>query len=83
MGKCKRKIAQLDRNKKYKLQQVLDIIITSDYSNASSSSDDDFENDNTFNTNSTDSENSSKGNKVIPPSPKQTKINGKNSPVKG
>ena len=67
MGKCKHKIAQLDRNKKYKSQKVLDIIITSDYSNASSSSDDDFGNDNTFNTNSTDSENSSKGNEVIPP----------------
>ena len=62
MGKCKHKIGQLDRNKKYKLQQVLDIFITSDYSNVSSSSDDDFENDTTFNTNSTDSENSSKGN---------------------
>ena len=48
MGKCKRKIAELDRNKKYKLQQVLDIIITLDYSNTSSSSDDDFENDNTL-----------------------------------
>ena len=59
MGKCKHKIAQLDRNKKYKLQQVLDIIITSDYSNTSSSSDDDFKNKTTFNTNSMDSENSS------------------------
>ena len=77
MGKCKRKIAQLDRNKKYKLQKVLDIISTSDYSNTLSSSDDNFENDNTFNTNSMDSENSSEGNEVIPPSPKQTKINGK------
>ena len=67
MGKYKRKIAELDRNKKYKLQQVLDIIITSDYSNASSSSDDNFGNDNTFNTNSMDSENSSEGNEVIPP----------------
>ena len=67
MGKCKCKIAELDRNKKYKLQQVLDIIMTSDYSNGSSSSDDNFRNDNTFNTNSTDSENSSKGNEVIPP----------------
>ena len=66
MGKCKHKIVQLDRNKKYKLQQVLDIIITSYYPNTSSSSDDDFGNDNTFNTNSTDSENSSVGNEVIP-----------------
>ena len=58
---------QLDRNKKYKLQQVLDIIITLDYSNASSSSDDDFENYTTFSTNSMDSDHSSEGNEIIPP----------------
>ena len=67
MGKNNCKISKLDKNKKYKLQTVLDIIMTSDYSNASSSSDDDFDSDITFNTNSTDSENNSEGNEIIPP----------------
>ena len=67
MGKSKCTISQLDKNKKYKLQTVLDIIMTLHYSNASSSSDDDFKNDATFNTNSMDSEDSSEGNEIIPP----------------
>ena len=66
MGKCKCKIEKLDKNQTYKLETVLDIIMTSDYSNALSSSDDDFQNDTTFNNNSSDSEDSSKGNEIIP-----------------
>ena len=52
--------------------------MTLDYSNTSSSSNDDFENDTTFNTNSTDSEYSSDGNEIIPPSPKWRKKNATN-----
>ena len=67
MGKTKHKISNLEKNKKYKLQTVLDIIMTLDYSNTSSSSDVDFKNDTTFNSNSTDSEYSSEGNEIITP----------------
>ena len=68
MGKLTRK---LDKNWKYKLEKVLDIIMTLDYSNASSSSNDNSEIDTTFSSNSSDSENSNKSNEIISPSPKQ------------
>ena len=69
MGKRKRKLNQLDKNRIFKLETVLDILITSDYSNASSSSDDKLYTL-TFNNNSSDSKNSNKINEIIPPSPK-------------
>ena len=56
MEKTSHKIKKLDNNKKYKLKSILDIIMTLDYSDTSSSSDENFKNDNTFNTNSMDSE---------------------------
>ena len=71
MGKPKCKIDQLDKNQRYKLETVLDILMTSEYSNASSSSDDELcTADSTFNNNSNDSENSNKITEIIPPSPK-------------
>ena len=67
MGKLK---CKLDKSQKYKIDTVLEIIMTLDYSNASSSSGEDFKNDTTFNNNSSDSEDSNKSNKKIIPSPK-------------
>ena len=56
---------------RFKLETVLEIIMTSEYSNASSSSDDGLcTADSTFNNNSSDSESSSKINEIISPSPK-------------
>ena len=67
----KHKTDQLDKNQRYKLETVLEILMTSDYSNASSSSDDELcAADSTFNNNSSDSYNSNKITEIIPPSPK-------------
>ena len=82
MGKLK---CKLDKNWKYKLETVLDIIMTSDYSNTSISSDNDIYIDTTFNNNSSDSEDNNEGNEIIRPSPKQrrkysTKKNTINQP---
>ena len=71
MEKMKCKIDKLDKNQRFKLETVLDIIMTSDYSNASSSSDKEFCIDSTFNNNSSDSENSNKSKEIIPPSQKR------------
>ena len=72
MGKRKRKLDQLDKNQRFKLETVLDILMTSDYSNVSSSSDDELcTADSTFNNSLSDSENSNKINEIIPPSPKR------------
>ena len=78
MEKTSHKIKKLDNNKKYKLKSILDIIMTLDYSDTSSSSDENFKNDNTFNTNSIDSEYTSEGKEIITPSPKQRMINARN-----
>ena len=79
MGKTKRKLDQMDKNKTLKLKEVLDIIMTLDYSNASSSSDDKLcTADSTFNNNSSDSKKSNKITEIIPPSPKRQKIFNKN-----
>ena len=52
MGKTKCKIDQLDKNQRYKLETVLDILMTSDYLNASSSNVNKFSTtDSTFNNN--------------------------------
>ena len=68
----KRKIDQLDKNQRYKLETVLDILMTSHYSNALSSSDDELcAADSTFNNNSSDSNDSNKITEIIPPSQKQ------------
>ena len=68
--KCK--IDQLDKNQKFKLETVLEILMTLDYLNASSSSDDKLcAADSTFNNNSSDSNKSNKITEIIPPSPKQ------------
>ena len=57
----KHKIDQLDKNQRFKLEMVLDILMTSYYSNALSSSNDKLCNaGSTFNNNSSDSENSNK-----------------------
>ena len=67
----KHKIDKLDKNKRFKLETVLDIIMTSDYSTASSSSYNELcTADSTFNNNSSDSEESNKSKEIIPPSPK-------------
>ena len=50
------------------LETVLEIIMTSDYSNTLSSSDEDFQNDTTFNNNPSDSEDISEENEIIPTS---------------
>ena len=39
MAKMKRKVDKLDKHQRFKLETVLDIIMTLDYSNALSSSD--------------------------------------------
>ena len=71
MGKMKCKIDQLDKNQRYKLETVLDILMTLDYSNALSSSNDKLcAADSTFNNNSSDSDKSNKITEIIPPSPK-------------
>ena len=49
MGKMKHKIDKLDKNQRLRLEIVLDIIMTLDYSNASSSSDEELCIDSTFN----------------------------------
>ena len=49
MGKMKHKIDKLDKNQRLRLETVLDIIMTLDYSNASSSSDEELCIDSTFN----------------------------------
>ena len=41
MGKFRNKSNQLDMKSRYELEMILDFITTSDYPNASSSSDDD------------------------------------------
>ena len=68
MGKFKCKIDKLDKKHKYKLEIVLDIIITLDYSNALSSSNDTFCIDSTSNNYSSDLEDSNKNKEIIPPS---------------
>ena len=71
MGKTKCKIDQLDKNQRYKLETVLEILMTLDYSNASSSSDNELcAADSTFNNNSSDFDDSNKIAEIIPPSPK-------------
>ena len=71
MGKRKCNFDQIDKNQRFKLKEVLDILMNLDYSNASSSSDDKLcTADSTFNNNSTDSDNSNKITEIIPPSPK-------------
>ena len=67
----KHKIYKLDKNQRFRLETVLDIIMTLNYSNASSSSDEELCIDSTFNNNSSDSENSNKLKEIIPPSPKR------------
>ena len=66
----KHKIDKLDKIQRFRLETVLDIIMTLDYSNASSSSDEKLCIDSIFNNNSSDSENSNKSKEIIPPSPK-------------
>ena len=71
MGKTKCKVDQLDKNQRFKLETIIDILMTLDYSNASSSSDDELcTADSTCNNNSSDSKNSNKITEIIPPSPK-------------
>ena len=70
MGKTKCKIDKLDKNQRFKLETVVDIIMTSDYSNTLSSSKDKFCIYSTFNNNSSNSEDSNKSKDIIPPSPK-------------
>ena len=61
MGKTKCKIDQLDKNQRFNLETIIDILMTLDYSNALSSSDYELcTADSTFNNNSSDSENSNK-----------------------
>ena len=50
----KHKIDKLDKNQRFRLETVLDIIMTSDYSNASSFSDKELCFVSTFNNNSSD-----------------------------
>ena len=71
MGKMKYKIDKLDKIQRFRLETVLDIIMTLDYSNTSSSSDEELCIDSIFNNNSSDSENSNKSKEIIPPSPKR------------
>ena len=66
----KHKIDKLDKNQRFRLETVLDIIMTSDYSNASSFNDKELCFDSTFNNNSSDLENSNKSKEIILPSPK-------------
>ena len=71
MRKRKHQIDELNKNQRFKLETVLDILMTLDYSNASSSSDDELcTPDSTFNNNSSDSKNSNKITEIIPSSPK-------------
>ena len=71
MGKTKCVVDKLDKNKRFKLETVLDIILTLDYSNALSSSNDELcSADSTFNNNPSDSENGNKSQEIIPPSTK-------------